>query len=145
MNPPATLGRRSAGPAATPLRRRGASLTLGLAAATSVMLLVTLIPSAHFVERVTVINPTSYDLLIEVSDGHGDGWLTLGVAESENSTNIGEVYDRGRQWTFRFIAQTMNGGRLTITRAELQRTNWRVEIPAAVGDTLSEAGAPLPP
>jgi hypothetical protein len=109
------------------------------------MLLATLIPTPHVVERVTFVNPTPYDLMIEVSDGHGDGWLPLGVAESENTTNVGAIYDQGRTWTFRFTAQLKSGGRFTITRPELERINWRVEIPAAVGDRLREAGAPLPP
>ncbi|MDP9403822.1 MAG: hypothetical protein M3P85_10975 [Actinomycetota bacterium] len=98
-----------------------------------------------FIREITVENPTRYDIEIQVTDGDRDGGVSLGTARRASTSTFQEIYDQGDVWIFRFTAQGEEGGELSITRTELERTSWHVEIPEAVGDELRAKGAAFPP
>src|SRR5437660_1305588 len=54
------------------------------------------------VERVTIVNPTPYDLEVEVSGADRSTGLTLGAVDREQTKTIEAVIDQGDQWVFRF-------------------------------------------
>ena len=97
------------------------------------------------ISRVTFVNPTSYALGIEVTGAREDGWTDLATAERERTTEVRDVVDPGKTWIFRFESQGVDGGELRLSKDELARAGWKVEIPASVGDRLAEKGAPPTP
>jgi hypothetical protein len=104
-----------------------------------------LLAAPHYVSRLTFENPTPYGLTLEVSDGHGHGWLPIGTVDRHTSTHFGEVYDIGRDWQFRVSVQGDVAGRFQVTRAELEQAGWHVQIPRQVGDDLTAAGVARQP
>jgi ribosomal protein S1 len=104
-----------------------------------VLLISQLLASPHFVPRVTFENPTPYELTVEVSNGH-DGWLPVGSMDAHRKTDVGEVYDIGDVWNVRVFTQGESVGRFRLTRDELERSHWRVQIPQRIGDDLQAAG-----
>lgn len=123
-------------------------LPYGMAAVAAVALAIAAAGPARspaFVPRVEVVNPTPYEVSVDVQGGPGDGWVALGYVDQGATTAVQEVLDQGRRWTFRFRAQGREGGRLTVTRAALERADWRVDIPREVETRLQKAGAPPSP
>lgn len=98
-----------------------------------------------FVARLTFVNPTEYHLDVEVTDAERDGWLAVGTVHKNQSTTMDDTIDQGEVWIFRFRAQGQDGGELRVSRAQLERDRWTVQIPAQIGDTLRAQGAPAPP
>jgi hypothetical protein len=132
--PPAgrSTSRRSAIP------RRVPPLVIAAVAITMVLL----IPSPEFVPRITLQNPTAFDLAVEVSAGPRSGWMPIGTAERGRATDVEEIYDIGESWTFRFGAQARRSDTVTLTRAELEGADWKLRIPESVGTDLRDRGAP---
>ena len=93
MNPPAAVQRPDAGPASPPRRASRAPIVLGVLAVVAVFAIAQLLATPHYVSRLTFQNPTQYELTIEVSNGHGDGWLPLGTVDRRSSTEFGEIYE----------------------------------------------------
>ena len=144
MNPPAAVQRPSAGPRSPQVRPRRTPLLLAVLAIAGALLVSQLLASPHFVPRITFQNPTQYELMVEVSNGHG-GWLPLGTIDRHGATAFGEVYDVGDAWDVRVFAQGEAAGRFRVTRDQLERSHWRVQIPTRVGDALRTSGvAPQP-
>lgn len=131
-------------------RRRGwDSPWLDLAASFVVSYLV-LVPTGLLdmpptVERITFENPTAYDIAIAVSDAEGDGWLPVTTVRHGGTASVTGVIDQGEVWQFRFRSQGSPGGELTVPRADLVTDDWRLTIPAGVGDRLAALGAPPSP
>jgi hypothetical protein len=94
------------------------------------------------VDRITVVNPTGYDLDLQVSDPDRSSWLPAGVAEAGSQQITEEVIDQGEIWVFRFLHWGDPVGELEITRSELERNGWRLEVPAAVEERLRQMGRP---
>ena len=136
MNPPAAVQRPAAGPASLSHRRSRTPFLLGALAIAGALLVSQLLAGPHFVPRITVDNRSGYALLVEVSDRHGDSWLPVGTISRNGSTSFEQVYDVGNEWQFRLTAQTVGIGTVRVTRAQLDRSNWHVEIPSRLGDTL---------
>ena len=99
----------------------------------------------HFVPHIAFENPTVYDLAIEVTDGGHEGWMAIVTAKRAGATVAQEIYDVGAVWIFRFTSQGETGSELRVARADLERNDWHVAIPAAVGEELRSKGAPVPP
>lgn len=97
-------------------------------------------PSA--VESITIINPTAYDLDVDVTDGDRGGWLPLTVVEAMSEDVAQEVIDQGEVWIFRFRHFGEPVGEMALTRSELERNDWRVEVPAEVEERLQQLGRP---
>lgn len=98
-----------------------------------------------FIERIPIENPTAYDLAIDVAGADRDEWIPVTIAQSKATTVAEAIIDVGEEWTFRFASQGEQGGELRLTRRELERSGWRVSIPARVGDDLAAKGAPPSP
>lgn len=94
------------------------------------------------VERITVVNPTTYDLDVDVSDQARDGWLPVAIVEARSEAVAQEVLDQGDHWVFRFLHWGDPVGELSLTRAELERSGWRVEVPEHVLERLQQLGRP---
>jgi hypothetical protein len=100
-----------------------------------------LVPSRSRVDRVTIVNPTPYDLEIDVAGaGHATG-LTLGAVGRDQTKAIEDVLDQGQQWVFTFRHGHDEAGTLTVAKDQLARDHWQVTVPASVANLLAAAGA----
>lgn len=95
-----------------------------------------------FVRRVTVTNATAYGIEVEVTNPQRDGWLDLGGFSPMSTRAVHQIVDQGANWVFRFTYGGDDVGQTAMSRAELKRTNWRVTIPAELGERLAAAGRP---
>jgi hypothetical protein len=115
-----------------------------LAAVLAVVLVRSVQSGPHFVPHMTVVNPTAYDLTVDVNGP--DGALTnLGVANRRLTTAFADVVDQGPVWVFHFRAQGQDGGTAQYNRDDLRAAGWRVTVPAAVDTRLRSAGVQPPP
>jgi hypothetical protein len=96
------------------------------------------------VDRVDVVNPTPYELSVDVRSP-GGGWVPLGYVARNDTTTVRDVLDAGGRWTFRFQGQGRDGGRAEVTRAQLATDGWRLRVPPQVEGRLRTAGAPPSP
>jgi hypothetical protein len=124
---------------------RAATIVAGVVVA--LVFAITLVRSVqsgpHFVHRLTVVNPTAYDLTMDVNGS--DGSLTnLGVANRHVSTTFADVADQGPVWIFHFRAQGQDGGIAQYRRDDLRAADWRVTVPAQVDDRLHSEVQPPP-
>lgn len=94
------------------------------------------------VDRITIANPTEYDLDVHVTGRDREGWLPLAIVEARSEFVVQEVIDQGDVWTFRFLHWGDALGELSLTRAELERSGWRVEVPDQVEQRLQQLGRP---
>lgn len=145
MSPP-TIAQVSHG-ARTPRIRlvHGAAVLVAILGAACVVFAARFLDGPRFIDRITVENPTRYDIGIEVTSGDRDGWIAVGTVEYRETTIFEEIIDQGDVWLFSFSAQGEDGGELRVTRSDLERASWTVRIPGAVGDQLQERGVPFPP
>lgn len=120
----------------------GVVVALVLAAAVPLM---RLLETPSFVDRISVENPTRYDIGIEVTDADRDGWMAIGTARRATDSTFQEIIDQGDVWIFRFRAQGEDGGELRVTRQELERDEWKLTIAESVEDDLQAKGAAFPP
>lgn len=97
------------------------------------------------IDRIAFVNPTAYDLSIDVTTARRDGWTPVVIASRHHATIAREVVDQGDTWTFRFEAQGERGGELTIRRRVLEHDHWVVPIPETVAERLEDDGATPPP
>lgn len=101
--------------------------------------------SPNMVGRLTVQNPTGYDISVDATDHRRQGWLGLGTAHRSTTSTFEEIVDQGEVWIFRFSAQGEHAGELRVSRQRLERDGWRIRVPTEVGERLKVTGAPLPP
>jgi hypothetical protein len=132
---------RPADPRAHPRVRR-VPPTLLVATATLVGLFATTraLAGPSFVRQIALVNPTPYAVDVEVTGAERDGWVQLGEAKQAGTTVYHEVIDQGATWIIRFADG--EGGELRLTRAALERSRWRVEIPASMEARLRPAWGP---
>jgi hypothetical protein len=97
------------------------------------------------VDRITIVNATDYDLEVHVTDRERDGWLPIAIAAAHTEDIAQEVIDQGEVWIFRFLFAGDPIGELSISRAELERSGWRVEVPQEIDQRLRELGKPPSP
>jgi len=117
---------------------------VGLLAVAGVTYLVGLGAGPAAVARITFVNQTVYALDVDVSSGTGS-WSSAGFVPKQSTAVVEEVPDQGDMWVFRFAAQGRSGGEVHMIRAELERSGWRIDVPAEVGRRLADAGAPPTP
>jgi hypothetical protein len=117
--------------------KRGTRTLLGLA-----LLAVACSGPPPTVETITIANPTAYDLDVEVTDRDRDGGLPVAIVEAGSEDVVHEVIDQGEVWIFRFRHFGDPVGELSLTRGELERNGWRVEVPAEVEERLQQLGRP---
>ena len=145
MSGATTTGRPTGG---APFRVRRAR-TAGFAVAAVVAVMLVAVPrfldSPHMVDRLTVENPTGYDISIDATDHRRRAWVGLGTVHRGTTSTFEEILDQGEVWIFRFSAQGEDGGELQVSRQQLEGDGWRMRVPAEVGEQLEVDGAPLSP
>src|SRR4051794_8561332 len=97
------------------------------------------------VNRLTVANPTDYDLSVRLSSSTDGAWLPFAVVRQRSTPQFRDVVDQGDTWVFRFRAQGSDGGALTISRADLKAAGWQVTVPDSVVTRLRQLGVPTSP
>jgi hypothetical protein len=90
--------------------------------------------------RLTVDNPSPYNVNIQVAGTKRQGWLDLGSFPRQARRTVEEVVDQGRDWVFRFSYGGVDAGELVISRDQLARDGWVTIVPSAVTERLHEAG-----
>jgi hypothetical protein len=98
-----------------------------------------------FVHRLTIANPSEFDVAVAVSPVGRQERLPLGTVGHRSSIDVQDVIDQGTQWAFHFSAGGRDGGEVHVPRAELGRNGWRLQIPAEVVARLRAGGAQPPP
>jgi hypothetical protein len=135
-------------------RRRRPAISRGLVAlvlaviaiaAVAITVLPTLITHPTFVPRVSVANGTDYDVKVTVGKQTTATQVSLGAAAQQCTTAFEQVADQGSTWVFRFEAQGIDAGSVTVDRATLEAASWTVTMPPEVASRLVEARVPLPP
>lgn len=117
-----------------------AVIALALAGSTTLLRGPTVVP------RVSIVNGSELDNLVEVSgrDG-GGGWTSVTTVDRRSSSQVSDVIDQGELWIFRFRAQGRTGGEIRLARGDLRGAGWSLEIPPEVVDRLRTSGAPATP
>ena len=110
----------------------------------SVLLLLGACDNVQFVDRVVLVNDTSYHANVDVR-GTGGGWLGLTTVTSGSTTTVQQVVDQGNRWTFRFTYGVHDPVEATLTKKELIEKSWRVEVPAEFEQQLRDEGVVPPP
>jgi hypothetical protein len=132
-------------PARTDVRHLlGAFFGVALAATVLVALWSALRPPG-FVERLTLVNDSVYDVDVRVSGGRDAPILRLGTVPRERENRMRAVLDQGRDWVFRFTYGGQDGGTLVVDRDELERAGWTLSVPATVERQLQRHGLPPSP
>ena len=101
--------------------------------------------SSETVDRLAIVNGTPFDVEVKVSDAKKESWLILGRADHESSAVSELVTDMGTTWVFQFEYGGRVVGDLTVSRAELERNGWRIEVPSRVADAMRRLGFEPPP
>jgi hypothetical protein len=96
--------------------------------------------SPEAIDRLTIVNPTPFDVEVKVSDASKESWLVLGRAIHDSSTINELVTDMGETWAFEFSYGGRVVGDLTVSRTKLERDRWRIEIPSRVTRTMRRYG-----
>jgi hypothetical protein len=100
---------------------------------------------ASFVDEVTIVNDTEYSANVDVTGKTRNGWLALAAVQPESTTTVEEVIDQGEAWIFRFDYVGKHDEEVEVTRAELERNDWTVEVPESFEQRLHELDVPPPP
>ena len=98
-----------------------------------------------FVDEISIVNPSEYDVHVEVSGGGEEGWMSVTTATQRSTAAAQAVIDQGATWVFRFSTQGRPGGEVRISRADLRREAWAVRVPDAVVDSFRSRGVPASP
>ena len=98
-----------------------------------------------FVKRVTISNPSEFDVTVSVSPSRHQELMALGTVPHRSTLDVQDVIDQGSRWTFHFSANGRDGGELQVDREQLARNDWRVQIPDGVAARLRAQGAVPPP
>lgn len=94
------------------------------------------------VDRITIVNPTMYDLDVDVAGSERGGWLPVAIVEARSEDVTEEVIDQGEAWVFRFLHWGDPVGELFLTKGDLVGDDWRVEVPEEVEERLQQLGRP---
>lgn len=137
MNPTVASPRR---PQARNVSQGLAAVALGGALFAGMLVTVEATRLPSFVPRLTVANPTPYNVEIDVTGADGDGWLNLGGVRRESTKHLYEVIDHGDRWIFRFHYGGVEAGQMAVPGDQLRAGGWRMRIPPEVGDRLRAAG-----
>lgn len=111
----------------------------------AVAFLVAACASPSYVERITLVNGGDFPAEVQVRGGEASGWLTLGRAEDNAETEFREVIDQGETWIFRFDYLGEHQEEVTMTRSDLEGSEWTVSIPDDFASSLRQKGFSPPP
>lgn len=97
-----------------------------------------------FVDRIVIGNPTAFTANVDVTGAEREGWLDLTTAGAQSESTVEDVYDQGTTWIFRF-SYSGHSEELKLSRSELARADWHVEVPASFEAALRDRGVSPPP
>jgi hypothetical protein len=97
-----------------------------------------------FVDRIVIDNPTDFTANVDVTSGARDGWIGLTTVAGGSQATVQEVIDQGSAWIFRF-SYAHHDEELRVSRVELVRSDWRVEVPESFAAALRARGVVPPP
>lgn len=92
-----------------------------------------------FVDRVTIENPTRFDVDVDVAGSDGRV-LELTQVLAGRTKVVRDVIDQGGSWTVTFSYAGTEGAAMRIDRTTLEDDGWRIEVPAEVEQKLESAG-----
>jgi hypothetical protein len=98
----------------------------------------------EFVDQLTIVNDTAFDVDVDVAGSDGRV-LGLKYVSAGETALVRDVIDQGDTWEFQFSYGGTDAGTLRRDRAALERSDWTVEVPATVADELEAAGHQPPP
>jgi hypothetical protein len=98
----------------------------------------------RFVEGLVIDNPTAFTASVDIADGTASGWLSLTTVEAGSETTVEEVLDQGSRWVFRF-SYSGYAEEIVVSRSDLARSGWRVEVPEGFAAALHDRGVSPPP
>lgn len=98
-----------------------------------------------FVPRLSIRNPTEYDIHVAVAPQSGDELVLVGTAVQHCTTTFELVIDQGPVWQLQLRVQGLEAQPITVTRDELREHDWTVTVPDSTRIELVRAGAPPPP
>jgi hypothetical protein len=134
----------------SPVRRRtdtGQRLGGAAAALLAVLAFVALAGAMRgpaFVDEVTVVNESPFDVHVEVRSPDGPV-LGLGTVPRGREIGYTSVVDQGETWSFSFSSGGEDGGTVDVPRSSLERDGWQLTIPATTTSRLERAGLPEAP
>jgi hypothetical protein len=124
---------------------RADALAIVIAIAAVLVIGVFLLDGPARISRLTVANPTDYDVSVELAPTTDGGWLPLAVLGQRSTRDLRDVIDQGDTWVFHFRAQGQDAGDVTIARGDLAAAGWKVTVPASVTTQLQALGVPSSP
>jgi hypothetical protein len=80
---------------------------------------------------VRVANAGATQVEVDVAPPGDDAWMGLGTARPHETSVFDEVYDIGDEWVVRFWTPE-HDAQVRVTRAQLERAGWKIEVPAAL-------------
>jgi hypothetical protein len=92
-----------------------------------------------FVDRVTVENPTRFDVDVDVAGSDGRV-LELTQVLAGRTKAVRDVIDQGKSWTVTFSYAGTEAGAMQLDRTTLEDDGWRIVVPAGVEQELESAG-----
>lgn len=101
--------------------------------------------NVSFIDAVRIVNDTEYSTNVGATGKARDGWLGLAVVGPQSSTTVEKVIDQGEVWIFRFDYVGKYEEEVEITRRELERNDWTVEVPESLGQRLRDLSVPPSP
>jgi hypothetical protein len=96
------------------------------------------------IERITVNNETDYPAQVSVTSAENESWLALTTVRPHSERVVKEVIDQGETWIFRFKYIHIYEEELELARAELNQSEWQVEVPQSFSEALVEMGVEAP-
>ena len=128
-----------------PEARRGVgAAAFALLAVLAFVALAAAMRGPGFVDEVTVVNESPFDVHVEVRAPDGPV-LGLGTVPRGRELPFTSVLDQGDTWSFSFSSGGEDGGRVDVARRDLEQDGWRLTIPATTMSRLERAGlAPAP-
>jgi hypothetical protein len=91
-----------------------------------------LVRGPRFIDQLTVRNPTGFVVDVSASDRHGNDTVPIAALEPHSTTVVESVIDPGDPWILDFRIAGRRVGTQRVSRAQLERGDWRVDIPDAV-------------
>ncbi|HKY76031.1 MAG TPA: hypothetical protein VJS45_07820 [Acidimicrobiia bacterium] len=105
-----------------------------------ILLIMPVLRLPSFVDAVTVSNPHFWHAEVDVGRPDGSRWIGLGQVGRGETVTFRDVIDPGEQWLFRFAYPGIEDTRVTISRTELEASDWAVMISDEFAERVRAAG-----
>lgn len=129
-------------------RRRRVDRELVLVAAAAVVAVLlgwAVTRPAAKVDRLTVENPTPWELTVELGTGEPGEWTTLAVVPPGDSRTVRDVLEQGGTWALRFGVAGRDSEVVRVSRSDLRGDGWKVTVPRSAAEAFRDQGIPNTP